>query len=320
MSQTKETEEVPYSTGVRKLDDLLLGGWKKGLPYVLFGAPKAGKTWMSYQTSVLAAQRGINVVYIDTESFWIEQAVNDMYWKYFKDRFRVDDEVRKRIHIVQAIDLFSLGTMFGMDILLSQNEASISAQIKYPKREGSEEVVAQDGTKSKKPAPPKSSEQWKDWYERSPIYKMLQEEEAGMLIVDSLTAPIKDKIPFARQNIPAARNPVQNAFLSVFRTISFKLNIPVIFTAHSVRDQTNQADPGQPWGGADVTYFIKRQMGILGITGTEWKILLKEARQFKDYRRFYRSRYPGLMEAFAYGILEKDTGFIDVPDPIRGPG
>lgn len=315
MSEKKE--KTDFTTGLVGLDKLLLGGIKRGKPYVLFGQPKAGKTWLSYQIAIEAILSGHRVLYIDTESFW-EDEVEALYRGYYQKRFpTLTNDTMKKLTIWQPLDLFELGTMFGMDILLIQNENSMSAQVKYPKRETTE--AATEG-EAKKAVPPKTSEQWRDWYERSPVYKELDKGEYDMLILDSLTAPIKEKIPFARQNIPAARNPVQNPFLSFFRTVSHKMNIPCIFTAHTVADQTNQGDYGHPWGGNDVTYFIKRQIGLLHITSAEWNATFKKYRPFDMYRRFYRARYPGLMPEMAYGLLEKDTGFIEIPDPTKGPG
>ncbi len=58
-----------YSSGCKKIDELLGGGFEVGTVTQLFGVPGSGKTNICLQLAIETVKRGKKVVYIDSEGF-----------------------------------------------------------------------------------------------------------------------------------------------------------------------------------------------------------------------------------------------------------
>lgn len=77
-----------YSSGCKKIDDLLGGGFEVGTVTQLFGEPGSGKTNICLQLAIETVKRGKKVVYIDSEGFSPErfdQIAGDGVEKIAKD-------------------------------------------------------------------------------------------------------------------------------------------------------------------------------------------------------------------------------------------
>ncbi len=65
---------------------------------------------------------------------------------------------------------------------------------------------------------------------------------------------------------------------------------------------------GSPWGGQDVTYYVKIQLGL-------YRALKDQRAMYPPgdrLRRIERHRYPGLEKLLVLVKLAKDTGYKDV--------
>lgn len=281
------------STGCKSIDDLLLGGIPRGSPLGLFGLWKIGKSVLCYQTAVktVVDNRDSRVLYIDTEAMFLDDVI-DSFYSWYKNRWKIDDSYKKRIEFLLTEDLFDLFRQLGMDLVLKQEQDRVSATVKFPKRDR-EEVA-------------KTTEQTRDWIEYSPIYKRLEKNRYDLLILDSLTIPIKEKIPTVTQNFPA-RSTIISFIISALKILAKRFNMGVIFTNHAVRSPMMQ-HALSPWGGDNLLYEVKYWVSILDP--------LKDQKQkYGDRaRRVMRYRYPYQEEAIVLVKLEKDTGFIDIED------
>lgn len=63
----------PLSTGCETIDDLLGGGFARGVVTQVYGPPAAGKTNLALSAAVNAAAEGRGVLYIDTEGLSIDR-------------------------------------------------------------------------------------------------------------------------------------------------------------------------------------------------------------------------------------------------------
>ncbi|MDI3502272.1 MAG: repair protein RadB [Archaeoglobi archaeon] len=64
---------MKFSTGSRRIDELLGGGFESGIITQIYGAPGTGKTNIAIQTAVECARRGKKAVIIDTEGLSVER-------------------------------------------------------------------------------------------------------------------------------------------------------------------------------------------------------------------------------------------------------
>ena len=294
------------STGCKGIDDLMMGGVPRGVATGFFGVPNIGKTWCCKQIAVKCIlpekEGGFNkkVLYVDTESFFKDKETRDLYWSYFSKRWSIPSNLRDRMEIRIIPDIFKLGSLFGIEFTIIQEKERVSAIAKYPRKESSDKE------------PQKSSIQAENWIEYSPLYKEMKKEDYGLVVIDSITVPIKAVIPKSTQNLPG-RGTLEDPLLSAFSLIAGEFDIPVLFTNHAVRDPMRQSYLKQ-WGGDDMLFFIKRWFGIL-------EGLKEQKNQYGDrVRRIYRYRYPGLDPMVSLALLQKDMGYIDPEDLKRGKG
>ena len=71
--QRSERDDTRLTTGCDALDDLLSGGFPRGVVSQVYGEPSAGKTNICMQTAVEAVEDDGSVVYIDTEGMSLER-------------------------------------------------------------------------------------------------------------------------------------------------------------------------------------------------------------------------------------------------------
>jgi DNA repair protein RadB len=63
----------PIATGCSEIDDLLGGGFERGVVTQLYGPPAAGKTNLALSAAVEVANRGDSALFIDTEGLSVER-------------------------------------------------------------------------------------------------------------------------------------------------------------------------------------------------------------------------------------------------------
>jgi len=306
-------EKKKFSTGVKDIDDLIDGGILLGAPALIYGIPNLGKTWFCFQLACMCTRDpkhgglGRRALYLDTESFFTE-SVFDRFYAYFKKRWPdLPDEPMIDVKITK--DIFELGKLFGIHYEIIHEERRVSVVSRFPTKR---QKALQKTGKSKLKSTTKSS----DYILESEIWKTLEEKKYGLVVIDSITAPIKSVIPSATQNFPARASILQE-LLGTFYTICRAHNTCIFLTDHITRSPMSPGyvyGIGAPWGGQDITYYVKIQLGLYRA--------LKDQRQSypgegQRLRRIERHRYPGLEKELLLVHLAKDTGYKS-PAPLSG--
>ncbi len=302
-----EEETIQFSTGIKSIDDLLEGGILLGAPALVFGIPNLGKTWLSFQLCCMCTRDpkygglGRRALYLDTETFFTKKTFEKFYG-YFRKRWP-DLPEKPMIDVKMVPDIFKLGRLFGIDYEIIHEEKRVSVVSRFPTKR--QKALAKTG-KSKLKTTTKSSDYIKD----SALWQLLQEKNYGIVVIDSITAPIKSVIPSASQNFPA-RSSILQELLGTFYTICQENNCCIFMTDHITRSPMSPGyvyGIGSPWGGQDVTYYVKIQLGL-------YRALKDQRAMYPPgdrLRRIERHRYPGLEKLLVLVKLAKDTGYKDV--------
>lgn len=281
------------STGCKALDQMMGGkGVPMGSPMGIYGLFNIGKSVLSTQIATRFAAEGYDVIYIDTEAFYQLDEDWDRIYGWFENRWDLDSDVESRIHRVQRRDIFQLGRYFGIEFQITQENARVSAMAKFPKRWTKKDT--------------KRTNQSASWIKYADIYKELEGyDNPGLIVMDSITVPIKSKIASVTQNFPARSSMIQT-LLDTTLVLTREFNIGMVITNHGVKNPMGYGV--NPWGGGDMIYFIKRWIGLLNG--------LKADRDTygEQYRRAYRYRWPGYMNAVSGALIKKDTGYVDLDE------
>ena len=302
-------------SGCKALDEVLVGGLKTSVTTLVFGIPNLGKTWLCYQLACMCTRPvksgglGKKALYLDTEGFFFTEDTVDRFAGYFKKRWPDCDP--KKIEIIHVPSIFDLGELFGMQLDIHIEESRVSVITKYPTE--AQKKIAQGKGKSKVDT---TTSKDKDWLEKAPIYQKVKTGEFGLLIIDSITIPIKSEIAAATQNFPA-RTSIVSAILGACYPIARRADIAILITDHITSNPmspTYQFGTGDPWGGRNILYYIKHIFGLYKPLADQVKAYAPDGQRV---RRFSRYRYPGLDAAMAVVKLEKDKGYVDLPP--KGP-
>ena len=302
------------SSGCDTLDLLMNGGLPVGAPSLIFGIPNLGKTWMCFQfacqctRSVAKGGLGRPSLYLDTESFFTPDVFERIY-SYFRRRWP-DLPKEPMVEVIRIKDIFQLGNIFGMEMVIKQEESRVSAMVKFPT--GRQIKIAD--TKARKSGGSreiKKTLQSSAWQKNSEIWKKYEEKNYGFLVMDSITIPVKSVIPKGTQHLPG-RGSLLAPLLGALYPLTINFKSAALVTDHITRSPlspTYRYGYGNPWGGDDVKYYIKYQFGLF--PG------LKADRESMDeghrIRRVQRYRYPGLDGTMSSIYLGKNQGYIDIP-------
>lgn len=246
---------------------------------------------------------GRPVLYLDTESFF-SPTVFKRFYEYFRRRWP-DLPKKPRIEVKIVKDIFELGQLFGIHYEILHEDRRVSVISRFPTKR--QKALRKSGH-SKLKETMKTSEYLQD----SDIWKGLEKEKYGLIVIDSITAPIKSVIPSSAQNFPARANILQE-LLGTFYTICRKHNCCIFLTDHITRSPMSTGyvyGLGTPWGGQDVTYYVKIQLGLYRPRKDQRNLYPGEGQRL---RRIERHRYPGLEREIILVHLAKDTGYKDLP-------
>ena len=298
---------------MKALNDMLLGGLPLGMPALVYGIPNLGKTWLSFQLCCMCTRSpehgglGRRALYLDTETFFTPE-IFDLFYAYFRARWPdLPEEPMIDVKIVK--DVFELGQLFGIHYEILHEEKRVSVLSRFPTKR---QITLKASGNSKLKTTTKNS----DYILESPIWTVLEEKGYGIVIIDSITAPIKSVIPSMAQNFPARSNILQE-LLGTFYSICQAHDSIIFLTDHITRAPMSPGyvyGVGKPWGGQDVTYYVKIQIGLY--------MALKDQRasypgEGQRLRRMERHRYPGLEKQLTLVHLAKDIGYCDLPS-IQG--
>jgi len=279
----KQKDFTYLETGCKKIDSLLGGGIPLGIVTAIFGEPTSGKTLFSYQCGLS------NIANTNKQTLLIEtEGLRDYDTKLILYRFmnrwgltkETVDSKFKILHTLGDIQLKSYQKLFQMFGYYVTDE--ISKQGKYSLK----------------------------FQNCAPTLKEKELEKTGLIILDSLTKPIKDSVGSETQNLPARAQLIERLFGKLYHVASV-YNIPIIVVHHASINPIMPfgRDLGKPYGGNPVLYNSKYALEFIDApskikTQTGWG---DEARRVKLLRR-PDEPYTGELIPVR---LKKDYGFTD---------
>lgn len=272
-------------TGFLSFQSLTLNALTKGgLPLSIVtgyvGNPKIGKTWLAYQTAVssnLPPEKGglgRPALYLSVEADFLKSGTQERFYKYFKDRFKQDF----KIDFLFPRSIKMLFELFGLGINLKKTEKKVTPTI------------------------------WDDTDPLdSPIAHIQRRMKYGVVIVDSLTAPLKKSVPVPPNQNISSRAACVNTIWGRFESLVEDFGIAMVVTHHCTRDPLSKAY-GDPYGGDTIMYNMKHVVHLIHgdkIGYEKWQ---------DSARRVLRSRWPGLTTLMLPIILAVNAGFCDPTD------
>ncbi|MBE3093690.1 MAG: AAA family ATPase [Actinobacteria bacterium] len=288
----KKDEMVRIPTGSKIVDDLLGGGVPFKLVTALFGEPMTGKSWLCYQIGVNNIKlTGKETLLIDTEGI-TPVDLKSILGKLSK-RFEISEkELESKFRMIKTYDdkqiqsIQKLMMMFGY---LPKLELSEKGGGKY-------KVIF-------------------NHCEETLTDKELK--NISLIIIDSLTKPVKDSVGSETSNLPARAQIIERLFGKLYQVAEL-YNIAVIVLHHaSVNPMTvGYKDAGHAYGGNPIYYNSKYILQIHNGTKAEKEIKCAENdnEEWKiEARRIQLIRRP---DEQSTGIkipirLQKDKGFVD---------
>jgi len=269
--------------GCKTIDDILGGGVPYGIVTATFGEPTSGKSLFGHQCGLAnIAATGKNTILIETEGLRTYD-VRMIQYK-FMDRWGLNKETidskYKVIHTMGDIQLKSFQKLFQLFGYIVTDE--ISKNGKYTLK----------------------------FTSCTPKLKEKELEETSMIILDSLTKPVKDSVGSNTQNLPARAELVQRLFGKLYDVAS-RYNIAVVVNHHASINPMMPfgRDLGKPYGGNPVLYNSKYALEFIDAP----KKLQNETGWGQETRRVKLLRRPDVpQDDQLHPVrLKKDYGFTD---------
>jgi RecA/RadA recombinase len=280
---TKKENLKFLETGCEKVDEILGGGVPLGIVTAVFGEPTSGKTQFGNQCSLSNIKNiGKKTIIIETEGLR-DYDRKVLLYKFMKRWDLTKEDVDKNIVIkhtmgdIQLQSVQKLLQMFGYMVTFE-----ISKNGKYS-------VKFQNCT---------------------PTLTEKTLKDTSLIILDSLTKPIKDSVGSETQNLPARAQLVERLFGKLYHVAKiYNIGVVVIHHASVNPMMPFGRDLGKPYGGNPVLYNSKYALEFIDATNkvkneTGWG---EEARRVKLLRR---PDEPSTGELFPVR-LKKDWGFCD---------
>lgn len=271
------------STGSQILDDLLGGGVPYGIVSGVYGRPAIGKSMYGYQIGLSSLKESNKkTLYIDTEGTR-ENDLRSLLYRFGK-RFGLEkSDINKRFDIATTLgdihlkSIQKLFQMFGQSLKLEQSRGGkYTAKFEFT----------------------------------TPIYKDDKLEEYSMIIIDSMSKPLKDSVGTNTSNLPT-RSQIQERIFGMLTHIAVKYNIAVIIIHHCTHNPVNLfgVDWGVPTGGDSIIYNTKYVLEFWEATSpikksTGWDLEARRVRIFRHPTEQVDWKWIPIR-------LKKDTGYTD---------
>jgi len=278
-----------FLCGCTTIDTVLGNGIPQGTTTAIFGESGQGKTLLSAQLCLSCISNlKKDVIVLETEGNR-EQDYLELLAR-FRDRWNLtEEEIQKRIHFYPIIEDFMKQSKAMVDLL---KMVGYDVEIEASKKGDKFTITFKDIKPSIKEEDLKSS---------------------GLIIIDSLTKPIKTSVGSKTQNLPARAELIAR-FFGKLNSIAVNYNMAVVVLHHaSINKATFYTDHGNPYGGDEVFYNSKY---ILQIVKSDMAARAKFAEcecEGKSAKRIMLIKHPYLQvnkEMFPVH-LKKDYGFTD---------
>lgn len=278
-----------FLCGCTTIDMLMGNGFPLGSVTALFGESGQGKTLLSAQLA-LSCIKNLNkdVIVVETEGNR-EQDYLELLLK-FKDRFELtEEEIIDRIHFFSIIENFQQQSKAMVDLL---KMVGYETEIDKSKKGDKYTITFKDCKPKLKDNILKSS---------------------GLLLIDSLTKPLKASIGNKTQNLPA-RAELSARFFARLYSISANYGLATVVIHHaSINKTTFYTDHGNPYGGDEIFYNSKYIIQILKSDMASRAKFAECECQGKSAKRVMLVKHPYIQvnkEMFPIH-LKKDFGFTD---------
>jgi hypothetical protein len=213
-------ELKPVSSSLNGINSLISGYFKK-CPLAFFGPPKSGKSILCFQDGLyVAKQVGSNLLYIDTEG------AGPVFLKLWEEVFR------KRFSL-SSTKVFYLDLRRVEDIL---DAHGYKTEMKISKG-GKIDVIYKGDSENK-------------------IAKLIEKENIGVVVYDSMSNPLKIAFPGGRMNRPARADAI-DMWLNAIHFNSLDYNLVTFVVHHRSIDPTNPFAEPFVVGGDTILYNFK---------------------------------------------------------------
>lgn len=270
-----------FLSGCTTIDTLMGSGFPLGSVTAVFGEPGAGKSILSAQLSLSSIKNlDKDVIIIETEGNRAQDYFELLY--RFKDRWSIsEEEINKRVHFHTIIGDY-------------QNQAIVT-------------LLRLVGYEAKIEKSSKGDKYTVTFKEIKPGLKEDILKNTGLLVIDSLTKPLKSSIGHKTQNLPARADLSARLFDKLYQ-IAYNYDICVIINHHSSIDPLKWGrDFGKIYGGDEILYNSKY---VLEIVDSDMSARAKygdTARRCMILKHPYQSNVRELHPV----NLKKDFGFTD---------
>jgi RecA/RadA recombinase len=279
----KKTDLNYIETECKVIDNMLGGGIPLGIVTAIFGEPTAGKTVFSKQVGLSSiAKTGKNTILIETEG--LRDYDTKLLLYRFMSRYGLDKDTVDKKFIIKH----TLGDMQLQSIqkLLQMFGYMVSFEVS---KNGKYSIMIQNCV---------------------PTLTEKELKETSLIILDSLTKPVKDSVGSETQNLPARAQLIERLFGKLYHFAKiYDIGIIVIHHASVNPITPFGRDLGKPYGGDPILYnskyalqFIDAPKRVKDETGFG-----EEARRIKLLRR-PDEPYTGELVPVR---LKKDWGFCD---------
>ena len=133
---------------------------------------------------------------------------------------------------------------------------------------------------------------------------MMDENHYPLLILDSLSNPIKSAIPPSMFNFPA-RAFILDFIIAGLKTLAIKYNTAVFIVNHVSKSDMNFMAKGSPFGGRPVKYNLKNLLYLRRGLSAQNQI------HSTQVRRLELNRMNMKMQEEILVVLKEDYGFVD---------
>jgi len=279
MKPTKRFEN--FLSECTTIDTLMGNGFPLGSVTAIFGQPGQGKTLLTAQLALSCIKNlKKDVIILETEGNR-EQDYLELLLR-FSDRFNLTEkEIIKHIHFFTV-----LGDFDNQAIVILLQMVGYKAELEKSKK-GDKYTVT--------------------FKEIKPKLKEELLENTGMIVIDSLTKPLKSSIGHKTQNLPARADLVARFFDRIYQ-IAYKHNIAILINHHASIDNMKWGrDFGKVYGGDEVLYNSKYVMELIDSD------MAARAKYGKSARRILLLKHPfNPVTGNLFPVnLKADYGFCD---------
>lgn len=276
-----------FSSGCTTIDTLMGNGFPQGTTVAVYAESGRGKTLLSAQIA-LSVMKNLkeDVIVIETEGNREQDYIELL--NRFRSRWDIEEkDIDKHLHFYPVISSFSDKTRAMVELL---NMFGYKAEIDQSKKGDKYSITFRDS---------------------KPKLKEKDLKEAGLLIIDSLTEPLKATIGHKSQNLPARSELISRLFYKLIG-VARDYNLTVLINHHASVNpmQMFGRDFGKPYGGDEVLYNSKY---ILAIIDSDMKARTEYG---KTARRVMMLKHPynaTVGELFPLNLKE-DYGFTEEKD------